>query len=68
MNKLTNEYTIEQDFSILAGPYSSMISQEIKWMDNVIKDMKAGGIEYRVTSHEGNFYIERKGMIITKRK
>jgi len=68
MHKLANEYTIEPDFSILAGPYSSIIHQEMKWMENVITDMKAGNIEYRVTANGADYYVERKGMIVTKRK
>ena len=68
MHKLANEYTIEPDFSILAGPYSAIIQEEMKWMENVITDMKAGNIEYRVTTSGADFYVERKGMIVTKRK
>ena len=68
MHKLANEYTIESDFSILAGPYSAVLPQEMKWLDNVVADMKAGNIEYRVTANGADFYVERKGMIITKRK
>jgi uncharacterized protein YwgA len=68
MHKLANEYTIEPDFSVLAGPYSAVLPQEMKWLDNVVADMKAGNIEYRVTKNGEDFYVERKGMIITKRK
>jgi uncharacterized protein YwgA len=68
MHKLTNDYTIEPEFGILAGPYSSTIPQEIEWLDNVIADMKAGNIEYRVTKDGADLYVERRGMIITKRK
>jgi hypothetical protein len=68
MHKLANEYTIEPDFSILAGPYSCVLPQEMKWLDHVVADMKAGNIEYRVTKNGADLYVERKGMIITKRK
>jgi len=68
MHKLANEYTIEPDFSILAGPYSSIIPQEMKWLENVVDDMNAGNIEYRVTANGADLYVERKGMIVTKRK
>jgi pyruvoyl-dependent arginine decarboxylase (PvlArgDC) len=68
MHKLANEYTIEPDFSILAGPYSSIIPQEMKWLENVVADMKAGNIKYRVTANGADYYVERKGMIVTKRK
>ena len=68
MHKIANEYTIEPDFTILAGPYSPVIPQEMKWLDSVVEDMKAGNIEYRVTLEDGYYYVERRGMIITKRK
>jgi hypothetical protein len=66
--KLSNEYTIEPDFSTLAGPYNAIIPQELAWMEKVVEDMKQGNIEYRVTASGSDFYVERKGMIVTKRK
>jgi hypothetical protein len=68
MKKLANEYTIESDFSILAGPYSSINPEELRWLQNVVADMKSGNIEYKVSEIEGEYYVQRKGMIVTKRK
>jgi hypothetical protein len=66
--KLANEYTIEPDFSTLAGPYSSELPQEMGWLWRVVDDMKAGNIEHRIVADGTDYYVERKGMIITKRK
>jgi hypothetical protein len=64
MNKATTRYRIEPDFSILAGPYNPIFRKDTEYMNRVIEDMKRGDIEYRITSHNNCYYVERKGMIV----
>jgi len=64
----TNEYYIEQDFATLSGAYSEIFPQEMAWMQSVINDLKAGGIEYRVFKNEHGYWVQRKGMILCKKK
>ena len=70
MNNIRLEYYIEEDFSVLAGPFYDGNKNDDKYKNNVINDMKRGGIEWRIT-RDPNYnrtYIERKGMILPKRK
>lgn len=64
---MTNEYYIEEDFAILAGPFTSGPTDQ-KYMHRVIDDMKRGNIPWKVQYINGEAYIERKGMILPKRK
>ena len=75
--KLHSEYYIEEDFSDLAGPYNLDSKREVHYMNNVIKDLLRGSIEYRViewvqkmengTVDERRGMVQRKGMILPKR-
>lgn len=64
----TNEYYIEPDFATLSGAYSEIFPQEMQWMQSVINDLKAGGIEHRVIKNEYGYWVQRKGMILCKKK
>jgi hypothetical protein len=62
------EYYIEPDFAWLAGPYETSIKSHKKMLDNVINDMIAGGVDYRITEDSiGRSIVERRGMILSKR-
>lgn len=54
---------VEYGFSDLAGPYNILDKQEVAWMENVIRDMKAGNIEYRVVEKDGGHMVQRTGMV-----
>jgi hypothetical protein len=41
------EYYIEEDFATLAGPYDPQIKREMRFLSNVVEDMKRGNIPYR---------------------
>jgi hypothetical protein len=63
------EYYIEKEFSSLAGPYSMQSKKEREHLQNVINDMKRGKIEYRIVDDKyGEKIVERRGMILPKRK
>ena len=68
--RATSEYYIEENFSVLAGPFSVTSKSDQRYKNNVIEDMKRGNIPWRLTevSVGGDQYIERKGMILPKRK
>ena len=59
----TNEYYIETDYADLAGPYESF---EIPMMQEVVKDMQRGQIDFKVDEREDGFYVMRKNMILRK--
>jgi hypothetical protein len=63
-----SEYYIEEDYSMLAGPYEFGNKKHEKYLQNVIDDMKRGGIHYAIVNHGPFRYVERKGMILPKRK
>jgi len=66
---MTNEYYIEEDYAVLAGPFASNSRYDQRYKANVIADMKRGNIPWRLSCTDGeNEYIERKGMILPKRK
>ena len=63
------EYYIEEGFYLLAGPYEYGNSTHTGMLERVIKDMQRGKIEYRLTKdNRGRTLVERKGMILPKRK
>jgi len=64
---MTNEYYIEEGFSVLAGPFAWGSKREQKYKNSVINDMKRGNIPWRIVNHNESDYIERKGMILPKR-
>lgn len=68
MKKTNNEYTIDPEFGVLAGPYNPALPQEMEWMMNVVEDMKAGNIEYSVKSEGEGYFVYRRGMIVSKRQ
>jgi len=68
MKKESNECIINFDFHPLAGLYNPLLPQEMVWMNRVIEDMKAGGIEYRVVLEDKGYMVERKNMIVTAKK
>jgi len=69
-----NLYYIEENFSILAGPYNENSETEKAYLQNVINDLEAGEIEYRLEncfSENGNIRgtnVLRRGMILPKAK
>jgi len=69
---MTNEYYIEPNFSILAGPYNENSPREKSFLQNVINDLKAGGIEYKLEPSFGDngnlrgVNVLRRGMILPK--
>jgi len=67
MKKLPSEYYIEEDYAVLAGPYEYGNKRDAKFMQRVIDDLNAGGIEWRLSGDNNVDYIERKGMILPKR-
>jgi hypothetical protein len=66
---IKNEYYVEHDYSWLAGPFDPTIKKHTAMLANVVSDMKRGKIDYRVTQdYKGRYMVERKGMILPKRK
>ena len=65
---MEKEYYIEKDFAVLAGPYLYGNKKDAIYKQRVIDDMIRGGIEWRIKEEGDNDYIERKGMILPKRK
>jgi len=65
---IQSEYYIENEFSALAGPYDMTNKKHVKFFDNVINDMRRGKIEHRVVDCNDKKMIERRGMILPKRK
>jgi hypothetical protein len=69
---MTNEYYIEPNFSILAGPYNENSPREMIFLYNVIDDLNAGNIEYKLEPSYGEngmlrgMNVLRKGMILPK--
>lgn len=61
------EYYIEEDYSILAGPYVIGNKRHDQYLQNVVDDMKRGNIHYAIVSCGPLRYVERKGMILPKR-
>lgn len=68
MNKIPNDYYICKDYSTLCGPYNTTLPNERKYMENVIRDMMRGKIDYRITESINGVVIERRGMILPKSK
>jgi hypothetical protein len=66
--RATSEYYIEPNFSSLAGPFCPTSKTDQRYKSNVIADMKRGNIEWRIIKINGEEYIERRGMILPKRK
>lgn len=64
---MTNEYYIEEDFAVLAGPFANNKTEQ-KFKNNVIEDLKRGNIPWIITFEENGEYVERKGMILPRRK
>jgi hypothetical protein len=61
------EYYIEEDFATLAGPYDPQIKREMRFLSNVVEDMKRGNIPYRIVEDDKNrMMVQRKGMILPK--
>jgi hypothetical protein len=60
-------YYIEEDFSNLAGPYNMEDEKENAWMQNVINDLNASSIEFRIVHKKNGAWIERKGMILSNK-
>jgi hypothetical protein len=65
---MEKEYYIEKGFAVLAGPYVHGNKKDAIYKQRVIDDLDAGGVPWRVTTEGYNDYIERKGMILPKRK
>jgi hypothetical protein len=69
---MTNEYYIEEGFAILAGPYNENSPREKTFLQSVINDLKAGGIEYKLEDSFGEngtlrgTNVLRRGMILPK--
>jgi hypothetical protein len=69
---MTNEYYIEEGFAILAGPYNENSQKERLFLYNVISDMEAGNIEYKLEDSFGEngtlrgINVLRRGMILPK--
>jgi len=68
MKQLPSEYYIEEDYAVLAGPYEYGNKRDALFKQRVIDDMIAGNIPWRIKEDGDNDYIERKGMILPKRK
>jgi hypothetical protein len=69
---MTNEYYIEEGFAILAGPYNENSPKERVFLYNVINDLEAGNIEYKLEPSFGEngtlrgTNVLRRGMILPK--
>jgi len=70
---LNNGYYIEEGFAILAGPYNENSDAERAYLQNVINDLEAGEIEYRLEPSLGEngtlrgVNVLRSGMILPKK-
>jgi len=71
---IQNHYYISNEYHVLAGPYEMNSPSQRKMLENVVRDMKRGNIDYRLVSEtikrDGvdveRINVERRGMILSK--
>jgi hypothetical protein len=69
MSRIEEDYYYEPNFASLAGPYYDDSKRDQRFLKNVIADLERGEIEYLLVKDERNrTWVERKGMLLTKRR
>lgn len=63
------EFYIHEDYATLCGPYDHASRRDMRFLENVIKDMRRGNIDYRLIKDEvGRTLVQRKGMKFPKNR